>query len=56
MRGSCLELVHAIELPVHAFQRSGEHLLAPQGMLGCARKACASLRPFSAHRAAIFAR
>src|SRR6516225_11650847 len=40
----------------HAFQRGGEHLLALQGVLGCARKACASLRPFSAHRTAIFAR
>src|SRR5260370_1542904 len=56
MRGSCLELVHAIDLPVHAFQRGGEHLLALQGVLGCARKARASLRPFSAHRTAIFAR
>ena len=56
MRGSRLELLHAIEFPVHAFQRSGEDLLAPQGVLGCAGKACASLRPFSAHRTAIFAR
>ena len=29
--------------------------LAPQRVLGCARKACASLHPFSAHRTAIFA-
>src|SRR5215510_4663849 len=56
MRGSRLELVHAIDLPVHAFQCGGEHLLALQGVLGCARKACTSLRPFSAHRTAIFAR
>src|SRR5262249_42544122 len=56
MRGSRLELVHAIDLPVHAFQRGREHLLAPQRVLGCARKACASLRPFSAHRTALFAR
>src|SRR6516225_4247319 len=56
MRGSRLELAHAIDLSVHAFQRGGEHLLAPQGVLGCARKARASLRPFSAHRTAIFAR
>src|SRR6516165_914599 len=56
MRGSRLELVDAIDLPVHALQRRGEHLFAPQGVLGCARKACASLRPFSAHRTAIFAR
>ena len=56
MRGSRLELVHPIDLSVHAFQRGGEHPLALQGMLRCARKACASLRPFSAHRTAIFAR
>src|SRR5215468_10171923 len=48
--------VHPIDLSVHAFQRGGEHPLALQGMLRCARKACASLRPFSAHRTAIFAR
>src|SRR5215470_1445316 len=36
MRGSRLELLNAIEFPVHAFQRSGEDLLAPQGVLGCA--------------------
>ena len=56
MRGSRLELAHAIDLSVHAFQRGGEHLLALQGVLGCARKACASLRPFSAHCTAFFAR
>ena len=56
MRGSRLELVHATDLLAHAFERRGEHLLALQGVLGCARKACASLRPFSAHRTAIFAR
>ena len=56
MRGSRLELAHAIDLSVHAFQRGGEHLLALQGVLGCARKACASLHPFSAHHTAIFAR
>ena len=56
MRGSRLELVPAADLFAHAFQRGGEHLLALQGVLGCARKACASLRPFSAHRTAIFAR
>src|SRR5215831_5259386 len=56
MRGSRLELVHAADLLVHAFQRGGEHLLALQGVLGCARKACASLCPFSSHRTAIFAR
>src|SRR5262249_2045646 len=56
MRGSRLELVHAADLLAHPFERRGEHLLAPQGVLGCARKACASLRPFSAHRTAIFAR
>src|SRR6516162_8800262 len=56
MRGSRLELVHAADLLAHAFERRGEHLLALQGVLRCARKACASLRPFSTHRAAIFAR
>src|SRR5262249_49694473 len=56
MRGSRLELMHAADLPAHAFERRGEHLLALQRVLGCARKACASLRPFSAHRAALFAR
>src|SRR6476619_1534579 len=56
MRGSRLELVHPIDLSVHAFQRGGEHLLALQGVLRCARKACASLRSFSAHRTAIFTR
>src|SRR6516164_6403754 len=56
MRGSRLELAHAIDLSVHAFQRGGEHLLALQGVLVCARKACASLRPFSAHCTTFFAR
>src|SRR5262249_59080402 len=56
MCGRRFELLHAIDLAVHALQRSGEHLLAVEGVLGCARKACASLRPFSAHRTAIFAR
>src|SRR5262252_1779571 len=56
MRGSRLELVHAADLLAHAFERRGEHLLALQGVLGCAREACAPLRPFSAHRAALFAR
>src|SRR5499427_2910450 len=56
MRGSRLELVHAADLLAHAFERRRKHLLALQGVLGCAGKACASLRPFSAHRAACFAR
>src|SRR5262249_57758038 len=56
MRDSRLELAHAIDLPVHAFQRGSENLLASQGMLGCAGKAYASLRPFSAHRTAILMR
>src|SRR5262249_38086851 len=38
MRGSRLELVHAADLLAHALERRGEHLLALQGMLGCARK------------------
>src|SRR6516225_3069971 len=40
MRGPRLELVHAADLLAHAFERRGEHLLALQGALGCARKAC----------------
>src|ERR1700745_1050098 len=51
-----LELVHAADLLAHAFERRGEHLLAPQGGLGRARKACASLRPLSAHCTAICVR
>ena len=56
MRGPRLQLVHAIDLPVDAFQRSGEHLFALQGMFGCAWKAFASPRPFAACFAALFAR
>src|SRR5262249_27893186 len=37
---------HAIDLSVDAFQRSGEHLFAPQGMFSRARKAPASRRLF----------
>ena len=33
MRGSRLELAHAIDLSVHAFQRGGEHLLALLGLV-----------------------
>jgi hypothetical protein len=56
VRGPRLQLVHAIDLPVDAFQRSGEHLLALQGMFDCARKALASRRPFAACFAALLAR
>src|SRR5262252_2205577 len=49
MRGSRLELVHAADLLAHAFERRGEHLLALQGVLGCAREACAPL-PRTARR------
>src|SRR5215467_12072785 len=56
MRASRRELVHAADLLAHAFERRGEHLLALQGVLGRAGKACAPLRPFSAHRTALFAR
>jgi len=38
------------------FNAAVEYLLALQEVLGCVRKACASLLPFSAHRTAIFAR
>src|SRR5262249_24941023 len=56
MRGSRRELVHAADLLAHAFGGRGEHLLALPGVLGCAGEACAPLRPFSAHRTALFAR
>jgi len=56
MRGSRLELVHAIDLPCSRVSRRRRTPACAQGVLGCARKACASLRPFSAHRTAIFAR
>ena len=46
MCGSRLELVHVINLAVHALQRSGEHLLAPEGVLGCARKLAPLCVPF----------
>src|SRR5262249_60835862 len=50
------KLVHAIDLPVDAFQRGGEPLLAPQGMFGRARKPPASRRLFPAYAAALLAR
>ena len=56
MRGPRLELLHAADLLAHAFERRGEHLLALQGVLGRAGKACASRRSLSAHRTAICAR
>src|SRR5262249_36593629 len=56
VRSPRLQLLHAMDLPVHPFQGGGEYLLALQGVLGCARKACASLRPFSAYRTAILVR
>src|SRR6516165_9710423 len=56
MRSSRLELVHAADLLAHAFERRGEHLLAPQGVLGCARKALASRRPFTARFTSLPAR
>src|SRR5262249_29979123 len=48
VRSPRLELLQAIDLPVHPFQGGGECLLAPQGMLGCARKALSSRRPLAA--------
>src|SRR5262249_57534031 len=48
MLGTRLQLVHAVELPVDAFQRSSEHLFALQGMFGRAWKALTSRRPFAA--------
>src|SRR5215510_7791758 len=56
MRGSRLELVHAADLLAHAFERRGEHLLALQGVLGCAGKALASRRPFTARFTSLPAR
>jgi hypothetical protein len=55
MRGPRLELLHAADLFVHAFQRRGEHLFALQGMLGCAREASTSRRSFSARFALLLA-
>jgi len=54
--GPRFQLVHAINLPVDAFQRSSEHLLAPQGMFGRARKTPGSRRPFTACLAVLLAR
>src|SRR5262249_14957769 len=53
--GPRFQLVHAIELPVDAFQRSGEHLLAPQRMFGRARTTPASRRLFPSYVAALLA-
>src|SRR5262245_47298319 len=55
VRSPRLRLLHAMGLPVHPFQGGGEYLLALQGVLSWPRKACASLRPFSAPRTAISA-
>src|SRR5262249_48449884 len=56
VRVARMQLLHAIDLPVHAFQRCGEHLLALQRMLGGARKALASRRSLAACFAALRAR
>jgi len=56
MRGPHSKLFHAADFLAHTFERSSEHLLALQGVLDGAGKACASLRPLSAHCAAILAR
>src|SRR4029078_7921665 len=48
MRSAHLQLLQAVDLPVHAFQRRREHLFAPQGMLDRTRKALSSRRPFPA--------
>src|SRR5262249_59919012 len=45
VRSPRLQLLHAMDLPVHPFQGGGEYLLALQGMLGCARKALSSRGP-----------
>src|SRR5215472_7291722 len=46
-RSPRLQLLHAMDVPVHPFQGGGEYLLALQGMLGCARKALSSRRPLA---------
>jgi len=48
VRSPRLQLLHAMDLPVHPFQGGGEYLLALQGMLGCARKALSSRLPLAA--------
>src|SRR5262245_41864328 len=47
VRSSRLQFLHALDLPVHPFQRGAEYLLALQGMLGCAWKALSSRGPLA---------
>src|SRR5262249_42952436 len=47
VRSPHLQLLHAMNLPVHPFQGGGEYLLALQGMLGCPGEALSSRRPLS---------
>src|SRR5262249_27233822 len=48
VRSPGLQLLHAMDLPVHPFQRGGEYLLALERVLGCARKGLSSGRPLAA--------
>ena len=56
MRGARLELLHAADFFVHAFERRGEDLFTLQGMLGCAGEASSSRLSFAARFAALLAR
>src|SRR5262245_66505747 len=47
VRSPGLQFLHAMDLPVHPFQRGAEYLLALQGMLGCAWKALSSRGPLA---------
>ena len=51
-----LQLLDAMDLPVHPFQGGCEYLFALQGMLGCAWKALSSRRPLAARFTPLCAR
>src|SRR5262245_34069522 len=48
VRSPRLQLLYAMDLPVHPFHGGGKYLLALQGMLGCAGKTLSSRRPLAA--------
>jgi hypothetical protein len=56
VRSPRLQLLQAMDLPVHPLQGGGEYLLALQRMLGCARKALSPRRPLSARFTPLCAR
>src|SRR5262249_37286939 len=56
VRSPGLQLLHAMDLPVHPFQRGRKYLLALEGMFGSAGKASASRHSFSARGTANVAR